>query len=414
MHVTVLEFSQTVLEPLEVPHHHREAGGVVQGGEELQRVPQLLAALAQVMQGLGGRVAGDRRAAPGDLGEGHPGSLRGKQAGGPPCGCMDLSGTSSADSGRHPVTLLNFVQPCAPFLSEPGEPRRAQATGEGAELLAPPLLQVDAERLKVVRLRRGETARSLLEVEQVHVKVPGRRRQVADPLELGGEERELLGGKAERVAEELQRAARPPHADPQVVQELRVGVFERAVHVRLDRVEQAQQDGHRRLSGGHFRGDCGVHLVRVIARTAADGAQRVGERRRGGRPDAGDGGDQPGRPARRTRVTADLGDRQPRRERGRPRVGHARPLDEQPGHGLVVLVQQPVPGGRGAGGDDGNERAGPDNAGDAGANRAARQGGEHMGTGRLPARDQLRRGLARVRARTGQPKLAAAAPRDVL
>jgi hypothetical protein len=164
--------------------------------EELQRVPQFLAALAQVMQGLGGRVRGNRRAAPGHLGEGHPGALRGKQAGGPPCGCIGLPRTTSADSGRHLVALLNAVQPRPPFSGEPGEPRRAQATDEGAELLAPPLLQVGAERLKVVRLRRGETARRLLEVEQVHVQVPGRRRQVADPFELSGEEREFFPGQA--------------------------------------------------------------------------------------------------------------------------------------------------------------------------------------------------------------------------
>jgi hypothetical protein len=62
----------------------------MQGGEELKRVPQLLAALAQVVQGFGGRVRGDRRAAPGDLGEGHPGALRGEQAGGLPGGFVRL------------------------------------------------------------------------------------------------------------------------------------------------------------------------------------------------------------------------------------------------------------------------------------------------------------------------------------
>ncbi len=93
LHLGVLEFSQAVLEPLEVPDHLRVVGGIVQRGEELQRVPQFLAALAQVVQGLGGRVLGDRRAAPGDLGEGHPGALGGEQAGGPPCGFVGLSGT---------------------------------------------------------------------------------------------------------------------------------------------------------------------------------------------------------------------------------------------------------------------------------------------------------------------------------
>jgi hypothetical protein len=209
--------------------------------------------------------------------------------------------------------LLNGVKPRVPFSGQSGEPRRAQAAHQGAELLAPPLLQVGTERLKVVRLRRGEAARRLLEVEQVHVQVPGRRRQVADPLELGREERDLVSGQAERVAEELQRAAAPPHADAQVVQELRVDVPERAVHVRLDRVEQAQQDGRRGRAGGHARVDRGVDLVRVIARAAADRAQRVSDQQSAGGLDAGNGGDQPGGAARLAQVAADLGDRQPGR-----------------------------------------------------------------------------------------------------
>ena len=79
----VLEFSQTVLEPLKVPHHLGVAGGVIQRGEELQRVAQFLAALTEVMQDFWWRVCRDRRATLGDLGEGHPGPLRGEQAGAP-------------------------------------------------------------------------------------------------------------------------------------------------------------------------------------------------------------------------------------------------------------------------------------------------------------------------------------------
>ncbi len=153
-----------------------------------------------------------------------------------------------------------------------------------------------------------------------------------------------------------------------------------------------------------------------------------------GRLEAGNVGDQPGGAARLPRVAADLGDRQPGRERYRLLAGlvpggtggrslgelsdDARPVDEQPGDGLAVLVQQPVHGGYRAGGDDGDERARRDHAGDAVADRAARQRGEQVRTGRLPAGDQLRRAPARVRVRAcagaRQPKFAAAAPGDVL
>jgi hypothetical protein len=108
LHFRVLEFSQTILEPLEVPHHLGVGGRVVQRGEELQRVTQFLAPFAQVVQGFGGRVGGDRRAAPRHLGEGHPGALSGEQAGGPLCGFFELSRTSPAGSGGRRVFLLNF------------------------------------------------------------------------------------------------------------------------------------------------------------------------------------------------------------------------------------------------------------------------------------------------------------------
>ena len=62
LNVRVLEFPEAVLQPLELPDDLGLRRPVVKRGEELQRVPQLLAALAQVMQGLGGRVGGDLRA----------------------------------------------------------------------------------------------------------------------------------------------------------------------------------------------------------------------------------------------------------------------------------------------------------------------------------------------------------------
>ena len=209
------------------------------------------------------------------------------------------------------------------------------------------------------------------------------------------------------------------------MQELRVDVGQDARHVRFDGVEQAQQDDCRRRGGRHARGDVRVDLVRVIARIAAEGAKRVGEQRGGGRPDAGNGGDQPGGAARLALVAANLGDREPVRQRDRPlrartlagvRAEQARSLDEQPGDGLAVLVHQPVRGGGGTGSGDRNERARRDEAGDADADRAIRQRGEQLRPCRLPAGHQLRDVLASACARTraGQSQFAAAAPGDVL
>ncbi|HET9080693.1 MAG TPA: hypothetical protein VFO01_09285 [Trebonia sp.] len=178
------------------------------------------------------------------------------------------------------------------------------------------MFQVGAEWLEIVRLRGGQAARRFLEAEQVHVQVPGRRGQVAHPLELGGVEREFTGSQAgQHVAEQLQRAPGPPHADPQVVQELGVDVAQHALGIGVDRVEQAQQDGCGRPGGGHVGSDVRVDLVRVVARTTTDSPQRIGERRLGASGDAGDGGQQAGRAAGLALVAAHLGDRQPRRQR---------------------------------------------------------------------------------------------------
>ena len=286
----------------------------MQRREELQRVPQFLAPLAQVVQGLGGRVRGDRRAAPGDLGEGHPGALGGERAGGPPAARLRLPGTDRGCFSAPGLPSLTAVSLARQPRVSVGEPRRAQARARSAELLAPPLLQVGAERLKVVRLRRAEAARRLLEVEQVHVQVPGRRRQVADPLELGGEERELArsarprpGARHRRASARCGSAAR----DPQVVQELGVDVGQHAGDVRLDRVEQAEQDVAAAAAAG---------MPAVISRRPCSSSRRAGGRGRAARRrtagrsagrDAGNRGDQPGGAAGLARIAADLGDRQP-------------------------------------------------------------------------------------------------------
>ncbi len=62
LHLTVLEFAQTVLQTLQVPDGPLVGLRVVERGEELQQVTQFLAPLPQVMQALRRRVRGDRPA----------------------------------------------------------------------------------------------------------------------------------------------------------------------------------------------------------------------------------------------------------------------------------------------------------------------------------------------------------------
>src|SRR5499433_2204416 len=64
LYLAVLVFTETVLQALEVPHRLLMNRRIMQRGEELQQVTQLLAAFAQVMQAFRGRVGGDRRPPP--------------------------------------------------------------------------------------------------------------------------------------------------------------------------------------------------------------------------------------------------------------------------------------------------------------------------------------------------------------
>jgi hypothetical protein len=95
------------------------------------------------------------------------------------------------------------------------------------------------------------------------------------------------------------------------VQELGIGVGQNAGDVRLDGVEQPEQDRRGRLAGGLGGGDDRVDLVGVVARPTADGAQRLRFRGRGGRLNAGGGREQPGGGAGGAGVAPDLGDLQP-------------------------------------------------------------------------------------------------------
>jgi hypothetical protein len=171
------------------------------------------------------------------------------------------------------------------------------------------------------------------------------------------------------------------------VQELGVEVAYRAGNVRLDGVEQPEQDGGGRLGGEHAGRDLRVDLVRVVPWPPAERAQGVGEQRFGRREYARDEAYDAGGTAGLTGVAADLGDRQPRRE-GRD-AGYHRALDEQPGHDLAVLIEQ-LRHGRDRG--DGHRReqhARRQEARDAGRDRAVRQVLRSVWAGRLPAGHRL-------------------------
>src|SRR5271167_968832 len=76
LYLAVLKLSEAVLQALEVSDHLRVVAPIVQWGEELERVAQLLAAFAQVMEGFGGRLWGDGGAALGDFRERRAGPVR--------------------------------------------------------------------------------------------------------------------------------------------------------------------------------------------------------------------------------------------------------------------------------------------------------------------------------------------------
>ena len=81
LHLGVLELAQAVLQRLQLLDRLPVLARVVQGAEDLQQVAQLLAALAQVVQGLGGGRRGDGAA----VGE-HPAVRPARSAGRRACG----------------------------------------------------------------------------------------------------------------------------------------------------------------------------------------------------------------------------------------------------------------------------------------------------------------------------------------
>jgi hypothetical protein len=178
LHLVVLEVPEAVLQLLQVRQHQRVRVAVVQRREELQRVPQLLAAFSQVMEGLVRRVLGDRRTPLGDLGERATGPLDGQDNN------RFFFRTDIRASCRS-WRLADRGQRGPPLPSKLAEPRRAQPASQRPALPRPPLPQVGPERLQVIRLGRAQAGRHVVEAEQVHVQVPGGSGQVAQPFELG-------------------------------------------------------------------------------------------------------------------------------------------------------------------------------------------------------------------------------------
>ena len=122
--------------------------------------------------------------------------------------------------------------------------------------LHPPQLDAAAaEEMLLKRLKAGEIADGYAAVagkfEQVHVEVPQRRGQSAQPVE---PRREARGaGTGQHVTGELQRRASRPHRHPQLVQELRVEVRDYSSPGLLDDVQPPQQNQRDRLRCRGFR-----------------------------------------------------------------------------------------------------------------------------------------------------------------
>jgi hypothetical protein len=144
-------------------------------------------------------------------------------------------------------------------LGDGAEPWRAERRGQSPELPHPAPGQEGAERLQVGGRRGDQARRHRVEPEQVHVEVPSRRGQVAEPLELGGVLARQVG--RQDIAEQLDR--RPGTADghAQVVQELGVDVAEHAIGVLLEGVQQTEQQAGDRDRGRHRGGDLGIHAA---------------------------------------------------------------------------------------------------------------------------------------------------------
>jgi hypothetical protein len=109
----------------------------------------------------------------------------------------------------------------------------------------------------------------------------------------------------------------------------------------------------------------------------------------GGGPDTGDVLHDADRAASLTGVAADLGDGEARRQRLTTTSGDRQVLDEQPGDGLAVVVEQPADRGHAGRGRRGEQRARCDEAGDPGRDLAVRQVPERVRVGRPPAGHRL-------------------------
>ncbi len=138
-----------------------------------------------------------------------------------------------------------------------------------------------AQRLDVAGDLVGQLRRELAELEQLHVEVAGRAGDRLQLLEAVAKRAQRLG--REHAAQLALQGARAPHRDAQVVEELGVGVGERAGRVELDDLEQAPQDDDRGLVRAGVRIQRDAQLRRDPADDPADRRDRVvlhGARRR--------------------------------------------------------------------------------------------------------------------------------------
>ena len=214
----------------------------------------------------------------------------------------------------------------------------AQAAGQALLRGAPAGGEVGEEAAQPRPQHLGQPLQVGVTLLQVHVQVAGGTGEGAE----GG--KVAAGGfdhlRRQHLLDQAQAGAGAADGHAQVVEELRVEIVDGPRQVAADGHEQLPVDVDHGLAGGAVGVQADTELGAVVERPAAGGAAPLLEAGQG----RGRSGDAvfPEEPAHRGQflIVAAQGE-QPHQAEGLCGRGRPLPLEHQPGHGLVVLVEQP-------------------------------------------------------------------------